>query len=138
MFVSRTNFKMEFKMLTLTKQASIAIAVTLGVALIIPVSISIPAVSASSNIIMLNRAAPPLRHGNPVGPLAKRKSIGVAGAGLALRGPVVDFGLYYGHHMQFAHSKKGTTRGSGANTLFLVSSLSRKSRGTSPDCLDSP
>jgi uncharacterized protein YodC (DUF2158 family) len=57
------NFKMEFYMLTSTKQVSIAIAVTL--ALGVPLS---PAFSASapSNTAMQNQAAPALRSGNLV------------------------------------------------------------------------
>ena len=57
------NLKMEFNMLTSTKQVSIAIAVTL--ALSVPLS---PAFSASapSNTAMQNQAAPALRSGNLV------------------------------------------------------------------------
>jgi hypothetical protein len=105
---------MECNMLALTKQASIAIAVTRGAALSMP--LSIPAFFASSNIAMLNRAAPPSRNGNLVGLLAKRKHISDDYVDLLWRGPVVDFSLYYGPPIQFRHSKKGTTtRGSGKN-----------------------
>ncbi len=73
----------------LTTRSSIAIAAMLGAALCIPCSI--PAFSASSNLTMLNRAAPPL---------AKRKYISVDDdVDLTRRGPVVDFGLYYGPHI---------------------------------------
>jgi uncharacterized protein YodC (DUF2158 family) len=57
------NLKMEFNMLTSTKQVSIAIAVTLALGM--PLS---PAFSASapSNTAMQNQAAPALRSGNLV------------------------------------------------------------------------
>ena len=101
-------------MLAFTKQASIAIAGTLGVALSMP--LSIPASVASSNMAMLNRAAPPLRNDDLI--LANRKYVSVDDDVL-LRGPVVDFGLYYGPRIRFR--KEGATRGPGDNTVFLVS-----------------
>ena len=57
------NFKMEFNMLTSTKQVSIAIAVTLALGM--PLS---PAFSASAppNTAMQNQAAPGLGRGNLV------------------------------------------------------------------------
>jgi uncharacterized protein YodC (DUF2158 family) len=59
------NFKMEFNMLTSTKQVSIAIAVALGVTLGMPLS---PAFSdpAPSSTAMPNRVALQLRNGNLV------------------------------------------------------------------------
>src|ERR1700676_548293 len=89
------KFKMEFDMLASTKQASIAIAAMLGVALSVP--LSIPAFSASSDS-------------------------GVDDD-VDVRGPVVDFGLYYGPHIQLRHSKEGTARGTGKNTLYSVSHI---------------
>jgi hypothetical protein len=89
---------MEFKMSALTKLASVAIAVTLGIASNVP--LSSPALSASSKS---TSAVAALSHE-----------------------PVVDFGLYYGPHIEFRHSKEGTTRGTGKNTLYLVSQIERR------------
>jgi hypothetical protein len=49
-------------MLTFTKQDSIVIAVTLGIALSVP--LLIPAFYTSSNITVLDRATPPLPNDN--------------------------------------------------------------------------
>jgi hypothetical protein len=103
-------------MLAFTKQASISIAVTLGVALSMP--LSMPAYSASSNRAMLNRGASALRN-NLV--LAKRKYVGVDDDDFLLRGPVFDFGLYYGPRIRFRQS--GATLGD--DTLLLVSQIKR-------------
>jgi hypothetical protein len=84
---------MKLKMLRITKQDSIIIAATLGVALGVP--LSIVAFSSSSNIAMQHRAAPALRNDSLVGPLAKRKYRGGDDVARASRGPVLDFGLYY-------------------------------------------
>jgi hypothetical protein len=79
---------------------------------------SIPAFFASLNLAMLNQAVPPL---------ATRQYISVDDdVDLTRRGPVVDFGLYYGPHIQFRHNKQGTTRGTGKNTLYLVSQIKRQ------------
>jgi hypothetical protein len=91
---------MEFKMSAFTKLASVAITVTLGIASNVP--LSNPALSASSKSTSAEH----------VGPIS--------------RGPVVDFGLYYGPHIEFRHSKEGTTRGTGKNTLYLVSQIERR------------
>jgi uncharacterized protein YodC (DUF2158 family) len=64
---SRANFKMEFNMLALTKPASIAMAVTLGIALGMP--LSIPAFSdpaPSSATIQSPATAPALHSGDLV------------------------------------------------------------------------
>src|SRR3979409_1861410 len=60
------NFKMEFKMLASTKQVSVATAVTLGIALSLPLSAPAFSASAPSNTATQNRAAPSLRSGNLV------------------------------------------------------------------------
>ena len=57
------NFKMEFNMLTSTKQVSIAIAVTLALGMPLSPAFSAP---APSNTAMQNQAAPALRSGNLV------------------------------------------------------------------------
>jgi hypothetical protein len=88
---------MEFKMSAFTKLASVAITVTLGIASNVP--LSSPALSKSTSA-------------EHVAALSHE--------------PVVDFGLYYGPHIQFRHSKKGTTRGTGKNTLYLVSQIERR------------
>jgi hypothetical protein len=112
----RTNSKWSFEMPALTTLSSIAIAAMLGAALCMPCSI--PAFFASLNLAMLNQAVPPL---------ATRKYISVDDdVDLTRRGPVVDFGLYYGPHIQFRHNKQGTTRGTGKNTLYLVSQIKRQ------------
>jgi hypothetical protein len=121
----RTNSKWSFEMPALTTLSSIAIAAMLGAALCMPCSI--PAFSASLNLAMLNQAVPPLQNGSLVGLLATRKYISVDDdVDLTRRGPVVDFGLYYGPHIQFRHNKQGTTRGTGKNTLYLVSQIKRQ------------
>jgi hypothetical protein len=58
-------------MLTLTKQDSIVIAITLGLALGVP--LAIPAFYTTSNITVEDGKAPPLPNGNPARHLAKRK-----------------------------------------------------------------
>jgi hypothetical protein len=95
------RLKTEFNMLASTKQVSIAIAVTLGVALSMP--LSTPAFSAFApwNTAMQKQAAPPLRSGALVGLLVKRKYISDDDIDLQWRGPVVDFGLYYGAPIRF-------------------------------------
>jgi hypothetical protein len=72
---------MEFKMSAFTKLASVAITVTLGIASNVP--LSNPALSASS------------------------KSTSAEHVAHVSRQPVVDFGLYYGPHIEFRHSKEG-------------------------------
>ena len=58
-------------MLTLTKQDSIVIAITLGLALGVP--LAIPAFYTTSNMTIEDRNTPPLPNRSPVGHLAKRK-----------------------------------------------------------------
>ena len=58
-------------MLTLTKQDSIVIAITLGLALGVP--LAIPAFYTTSNITVEDGKAPPLPNSNPARHLAKRK-----------------------------------------------------------------
>jgi uncharacterized protein YodC (DUF2158 family) len=58
---SRANFKMEFKMLALTKPASIALAVTLGIALGMPLSIPAFSDPAPSKAATQGRAAAPVQ-----------------------------------------------------------------------------
>ena len=58
--------EVEFNMLAFTKRVSIAIALTLGVALSMPLSIPAFSESAPSNTAMQNQAAPPLRSGDLV------------------------------------------------------------------------
>jgi uncharacterized protein YodC (DUF2158 family) len=57
---------MEFNMMAFTKRVSIAIALTLGVALSVPLSIPAFSDSAPSQTAMQERAAPPLRSGDLV------------------------------------------------------------------------
>jgi hypothetical protein len=92
-------------MLTFTKQDSIIIAATLGVALSVPLSIT--AWFPSTNAALLNKAAAPARNGNLAGPLAKPEHGSSADANLPPRGPVVDFGLYYGPHIHFRQKAEG-------------------------------
>jgi hypothetical protein len=66
-------------MLTLTKQDSIVIAITLGLALGVP--LAIPAFYTTSNAAIEDREAPPLPNGHPARHLAKRKVPGDDGMG---------------------------------------------------------
>jgi len=61
-----SSARMEFNMMAFTKRVSIAIALTLGVALSIPLSIPAFSDSAPSQTAMQERAAPPLRSGDLV------------------------------------------------------------------------
>jgi hypothetical protein len=94
---------LEFNMLTFTKQDSIVIAVTLGIVLAVP--LLIPALSSS---VVPNRAASSLSNKVHAGALAKRKRVDVDSINVPSRGPVVDFGLYYGPHIHFRQSGGGT------------------------------
>jgi hypothetical protein len=92
---------LEFNMLTFTKQDSIVIAVTLGIVLAVP--LLIPAFSAS---VVPNRAASSLSNRDHAGASAKR--VGVDGIDVPSRGPVVDFGLYFGPRIHFRQSGGGS------------------------------
>jgi hypothetical protein len=81
-------------MLKLTKQDSIVIAITLGLALGVP--LAIPAFYTTSNITIEDRQAPPLSNSNPVEHLAKRKVPGVRDMDSALQGSGADDGMYEG------------------------------------------
>jgi hypothetical protein len=59
-------------MLTLTKQDSIVIAITLGLALGVP--LSLPAFYTISNMTIEDRVAPSLHNCNPAEPPAKRRA----------------------------------------------------------------
>jgi hypothetical protein len=75
-----TNFQIELNMLTFTKQDSIVIAVTLAIALGVP--LLVPAFYTASNITVLDRATPPLPNDN----------FGGDDAGAQWRGRGVDCG----------------------------------------------
>jgi len=85
-------------MLTFTKQDSIVIAVTLGIVLAVP--LLIPAFSTS---VVPKRAASLLSNRDHAGASAKRVGVDVPS-----RGPVVDFGLYYGPRIHFRQSREGS------------------------------
>jgi hypothetical protein len=78
-------------MLTLTKQDSIVIAITLGLAL--GVAFAIPAFYTTSNITIEDREAPALSNRNPVEHLAKRKVPGVHDMDFAWQGSGADDGM---------------------------------------------
>jgi len=78
-------------MLTLTKQDSIVIAITLGLAL--GVAFAIPAFYTTSNITIEDRQAPALSNRNPVEHLAKRKVTGVHDMDFAWQGSGADDGM---------------------------------------------
>jgi|ERR1700730_13930699 hypothetical protein len=82
------------------EQISIAIALTLGVALSIPWSAPTFSVSAASNTAMQKRIAPPLRSSALVVVLVRQKYLSDDDADLLRGGPVLDFGLYYGSGIQ--------------------------------------
>jgi hypothetical protein len=90
---------LEFNMLTFTKQDSIVIAVTLSIVLAVP--LLIPAFTTS---VVRSRDMITLPNRNLAGPVAKRKRVGVDGPS---RGPVFDFGLYYGPHIHFRQKGEG-------------------------------
>src|SRR5258708_18622128 len=69
------SLKTEFNMLASTKQVSIAIAVTLGVALSMPSSAPAFSAFAPWNTVMQKQAPPPLRSGALGGLFVKRKYI---------------------------------------------------------------
>jgi hypothetical protein len=81
-------------MLTLTKQDSIVIAITLGLALGAPMAI--PAFYTTSNITIEDREAPPLSNSNPVEHLAKRKVPHDHDMGSTWQRSGVDDGMYEG------------------------------------------
>jgi|HubBroStandDraft_6_1064221.scaffolds.fasta_scaffold80303_4 hypothetical protein len=81
-------------MLTLTKQDSIVIAITLGLAL--GVALAIPAFYTTSNITIEDREAPALSNRNPVERLAKRKVPGVHDMDTAWQGSGADDDKYEG------------------------------------------
>jgi|SRR5271169_4882594 len=98
-------------MLTFTKQDSIVIAVTLALALGVP--LAVPAFYTSANITVLDRATPPLPNDN----------FGGDDIDSQWRGRGADCGLYDGSPITFLHSKEGTTEG---NTLILFSQMKRQ------------
>ena len=79
-----TQIWLEFNMFTFTKQDSIVIAVTLALALGVP--LAVPAFYTSSNVTVLNRATPPLPNDN----------FGGDDVSSQWRGQEVDCGAYYG------------------------------------------
>jgi hypothetical protein len=81
-------------MLTLTKQDSIVIAITLGLALGVP--LAIPAFYTTSNMTIEDRNTPPLPNRGPVGHLAKRKVAGNADMDSARQGSGVDDDMHEG------------------------------------------
>jgi hypothetical protein len=81
-------------MLTFTKQESIVVAVTLALALGVP--LAVPAFYTSANLTVLDRAAAPLPNGNLVGQLAKPKDTSGEDVDSQWREPEVDCGPYHG------------------------------------------
>ncbi len=78
-------------MLNLTKQDSITIAVTLGIALSVP--LVVPAFYTTSNVTVLEQADPALPNDQLVGRLAKPNGIGGNDVDAQWRAPKVDCGL---------------------------------------------
>jgi hypothetical protein len=78
-------------MLNLTKQDSIVIAVTLGIALSVP--LVVPAFYTTANVTVLEQADPALPNDKLVGRLAKPNGIGGDDVDAQWRAPEVDCGL---------------------------------------------
>jgi hypothetical protein len=61
-----------------------------------------------------------------VGLLVKRKYIELEDVDLLLRGPIVEFGLFYTPHIKVRAQEKGVPPGLGVNALFLVDEINKR------------
>jgi hypothetical protein len=98
LYVDRSPTCLVYARLSSRERISIAVAVTLGIALSVPLSASALSVSAPSNTAMQQRIAALLRRGDLIGPLVNREYLDDEDTDA---GPVVDFGLYYGPRIRY-------------------------------------